>query len=40
VPADHEPIGAVAIGHGAEEAVRDLRSRRRALADLVHHDHW
>ena len=29
VPEDHEPIGAIAIGHNAEAAPRDLRSRRR-----------
>jgi len=40
VPDDHEPIGAVAIGHSAEESVRDLRSRRRPLNDVVHHDRW
>jgi nitroreductase len=40
VPADHEPIGAIAIGHSAETSVRDLRSRRRPLADVVHYGHW
>src|SRR5271155_4606229 len=29
VPADHEPIGAIAIGHNAEPAPRDLKARRR-----------
>ena len=40
VPADHEPIGAIAIGHSAETSVRDLRSRRRPLPDVVHYGHW
>ena len=40
VPGDHEPIGAIAIGRSAETAVRDLRSRRRPLADVVHYGHW
>jgi nitroreductase len=40
VPADHEPIGAIAIGHDAEKARLDLRSRRRPLADQVHYSHW
>ncbi|HZR52040.1 MAG TPA: nitroreductase family protein [Streptosporangiaceae bacterium] len=40
VPDDHEPIGAIAIGHSAEAAVRDLKSRRRPLADVVHYGHW
>jgi nitroreductase len=39
IPADHEPIGAIAIGHGADP-VRDLRSRRRPLADVVHYGRW
>ena len=29
VPDDNEPIGAIAIGHDAEPAARDLRARRR-----------
>ena len=40
VPDDHEPIGAIAIGHDAEVEKRDLRARRRALADMVHYGHW
>ncbi len=40
VPDDHEPIGAIAIGHSAETAVRDLRARRRPAADLIHYGHW
>lgn len=40
VPGDHEPIGAIAIGHSAETSVRDLRSRRRPLAEVVHYGHW
>jgi nitroreductase len=40
IPADHEPIGAVAIGHEDGEDRRDLRSRRRPLDEMVHHQHW
>ena len=40
VPDDNEPIGAIAIGHDAEPAARDLRSRRRPVADVIHHGHW
>ena len=40
VPDDHEPIGAVAIGHDAEPAPRDLRSRRRAKPDVIHYGRW
>jgi nitroreductase len=40
VPDDHEPIGAIAIGHDAETAPRDLRSRRRPAQDVVHYGRW
>jgi len=40
VPDDHEPIGAIAIGHDAEPAPRDLRSRRRATPDVIHYGRW
>jgi nitroreductase len=40
VPDDHEPIGAIAIGHNAEAAPRDLRSRRRPAHDVVHYGRW
>jgi nitroreductase len=40
VPDDHEPIGAIAIGHDAEPAPRDLRARRRLAADVIHYDRW
>jgi nitroreductase len=40
VPQDHEPIGAIAIGHSAETSIRDLKSRRRPLSDVMHYDHW
>jgi len=40
VPDDHEPIGAIAIGHNAETAPRDLRSRRRPAQDVVHYGRW
>ena len=40
VPDDHEPIGAIAIGYDGETEKRDLRSRRRRAADVVHHGQW
>jgi nitroreductase len=40
VPADHDPIGALAIGYDAEEQKRDLRHRRKPLESLVHRGHW
>jgi nitroreductase len=40
VPDDHEPIGAIAIGHSAEASVRDLKSRRRPLSDVMHYGRW
>ena len=40
VPDDHEPIGAIAIGHDAEPAPRDLRSRRRPAQDVIHYGRW
>jgi len=40
VPGDQEPIGAIAIGYDAETEKRDLRSRRRDPADVVHHGRW
>jgi nitroreductase len=40
VPDDHEPIGAIAIGHSAETSVRDLKSRRRPLSDVMHYGRW
>ena len=40
VPDDHEPIGAIAIGYDAEEAPRDLRSRRRPTDDVIHYGRW
>ena len=40
VPDDQEPIGAIAIGHDAETEKRDLRSRRRDPADVVHQGRW
>ena len=40
VPDDQEPIGAVAVGYDAEASKRDLRSRRRPLADVVHYGRW
>jgi nitroreductase len=40
VPDDHEPIGAVAIGHNAETSIRDLKARRRTAADVMHYGRW
>jgi nitroreductase len=40
VPDDQEPVGAVAIGYDSEAAKRDLRSRRRPAADVMHHGRW
>ena len=40
VPDDQEPIGAIAIGHDAEAEKRDLRAKRRNLADVMHYGRW
>jgi len=40
VPGDHEPTGAIAIGHSAETSIRDLSARRRPAADIVRYGHW
>ncbi|HEY2508151.1 MAG TPA: nitroreductase family protein [Streptosporangiaceae bacterium] len=40
IPADHEPIGAIAIGHDAENERQDLRSRRRSRTEMVHYGRW
>jgi len=40
IPADHEPIGAVAIGYDAESAKRNLSDRRRATAEMFHYGNW
>ncbi len=40
IPDDHEPIGAIAIGHSTETSVRNLRSRRRPVSEVVHYGHW
>jgi nitroreductase len=40
VPDDHEPIGAIAIGHSAEPAPRDLRARRRPAQNMIHYGRW
>ena len=40
VPDDQEPIGAIAVGHDAEAEKRDLRSKRRNLADVTHYGRW
>jgi nitroreductase len=40
IPADHEPIGAVAIGYEEGDERRDLRARRRPFGDVIHHQSW
>lgn len=40
VPEDHEPIGAIAIGHSAESEKRDLSARRRPAHDVIHFGSW
>jgi nitroreductase len=40
VPAEQEPIGAIAIGYDAEPKARDLRSRRRPLDQMVRYGSW
>jgi len=41
VPDDHDVVGVVCFGHEAADAPRrDLRSRRRDAAEVIHHGHW
>jgi nitroreductase len=40
VPDDYEPIGGIAIGYDAETSKRDLRSRRKAMEEIVHYGTW
>ena len=40
IPADHEPIGAIAIGRAADADPDHLARRRRPLAEMVHHGRW
>ncbi len=40
IPADHAPIGAVAVGYDAGSSRDDYRSRRRPLDEMVHYRHW
>ena len=40
VPDDHEPIGAIAIGHDAEPAPPDLTARRRPAQEVIHYGRW
>jgi len=37
---DHEPIGAIAIGHDADPERADFKSRRRPVAEMVHYGRW
>ncbi len=40
IPADHQPIGAIAIGYGAEADRADLAARRRPLTEMIHYGQW
>jgi len=40
IPSDHEPIGAIAIGHGADNGRAGFGSRRRPLSEMVHYGRW
>jgi nitroreductase len=41
VPTDHDVVGVVCVGHADPDVpVRDLRSRRREIDDVVHRDRW
>ena len=40
VPADHEPIGAIAIGYDGEASQLDHKSGRRPLEQMVHYGRW
>jgi nitroreductase len=40
IPRDHQPIGAIAIGHDGEAERSSLAARRRPLAEMIHHGRW
>lgn len=43
IPADHDPVGVIAIGHPAQQERRSGSPRarsRRPLAEVVHRGHW
>jgi len=40
IPADHEPIGAIAIGYDAETSKPDHNAQRRPLDQMVHYGNW
>jgi nitroreductase len=40
IPADHEPIGAMAIGYDAETSKPDHSAKRRPLEQMVHYGNW
>jgi nitroreductase len=40
ISADHEPIGAIAIGYDAGTSKRDLRAQRRPLDQMIHYRSW
>ncbi len=40
IPADHEPIGAIAIGHDASTDQEKLAARRKPLTEMVRYGRW
>ena len=40
IPADREPIGAIAIGYDAETSKPDHSTQRRPLDQMVHYSNW
>jgi nitroreductase len=40
IPADHEPIGAIAIGYDAETSKPDHSAQRRPLEQMIHYGNW
>jgi nitroreductase len=40
IPDDHDPIGAIAIGHSAETAHPNLSAHRRPREQMIHHGRW
>ena len=40
IPADHEPIGAIAIGHDADADRENLAARRKPITEMVRYGRW
>ena len=40
IPAHQKPIGAIAIGYGADADRADIAARRRPLAEMIHYGQW